>query len=116
MVIFLVLGAQHYTPGVKIELPIADNLPGSDKIPITVALDENGYYYYKSQIIDEAKLKAQFTNAVSTSTEPLILVIQADRAVRAERILRLQLLARDAGISEALWATQPRASVFPARQ
>src|SRR5262245_27535589 len=87
MVIFLVLGAQRYTPGVRIELPVAGELPGTDKPTFNVAMDENGFYYYESQMIDEAALKAQFTNAVSTSTEPLILVIHADRAVRQEKVV-----------------------------
>src|SRR5512139_819888 len=100
MVIFLVLGGQRYTPGVKIELPIAGDLPGTDKPTITVAMDESGFYYFQNQIIDEAALKAQFTNAVLAATEPLVLVIQADRAVRQERIVRLALLAHEAGISE----------------
>jgi len=113
MVIFLVLGAQHYTPGVKIELPAAGDLPGTDKPTFKVAMDENGFYYYKSQIIDETALKTQFTNAVSTSAEPLILVIHADRAVKQERIIRLALLARDAGIPEAMLATLPRAAASP---
>ena len=116
MVIFLVLGAQRYTPGVKIELPVAGDLPGTDKPTLTVAMDESGFYYFQNQIINEAALKAEFTNAVSASTEPLILVIQADRAVRQERVVRLALLARDAGILEALLATLPRASAFPSRQ
>ena len=108
MVIFLVLGAQHYTPGVKIELPLAGDLPGTDKPTVTVAMDENGRYFFQNQIIDEPALKAQFTNAVSAATEPLVLVIQADKAVRQERVVRLALLARDAGIPEALLATLPR--------
>ncbi|HEX5220538.1 MAG TPA: biopolymer transporter ExbD [Verrucomicrobiae bacterium] len=116
MVIFLVLGAQRYTPGVKIELPVADDLPGTDKPTITVAMDESGLYYFQNQMIDEAALKIEFTNAVSASTEPLILVIQADRAVRQEKVVRLALLARDAGILEALLATLPRASASPTRQ
>jgi len=116
MVIFLVLGAQHYTPGVKIELPLAADLPGTDKPTFNVAMDENGFYYYESQIIDEAALRAQFTNAVSMSAEPLMLVIHADRAVRQDRVIRLALLARDAGIPEALLATLPRATAAPTRQ
>ena len=116
MVIFLVLGAQRYTPGVKIELPVAGDLPGTEKPTFNVAMDENGFYYYKSQIIDETALKAQLTNAVSTSAEPLILVIHADKAVKQERIIRLALLARDAGIPEALLATLPRAAAFPTRK
>lgn len=108
MVIFLVLGAQRYTPGVKIELPTAHDLPGTDKPAITVAMDESGFYYFQNQLIDEAALKREFTNAVSASPEPLILVIQADRAVRQERVVHLALLARDAGITEAQLATLPR--------
>ena len=116
MVIFLVLGAQHYTPGVRIELAAASDLPGTDKASVTVAMDENGFYYFRNQIIDETALKAQFSNAVSASTEPLILVIQADRAVRQERVVRLALIAREAGISEALLATLPRPITSPARR
>ena len=116
MVIFLVLGAQRYTPGVRIDLPIAGDLPGTDKPTLTVAMDESGFYYFQNQIIDEAALRAEFTNAVSTATEPLILVIQADRAVRQERVVRLALLARNAGIPEALLATLPRAAVDPTRR
>ena len=115
MVIFLMLGGQLYTPGVKIELPAAGDLPGTDKTPVTVAMDENGRYYYHSQIIEEAALKAQFTNAVASSTEPLTLVILADKAVRQENILHLLQLARDAGIHNAHQATLPRAVATPAR-
>jgi biopolymer transport protein ExbD len=115
MVIFLVLGAQRYTPGVKIELPVADDLPGTDKPTVTVAMDESGHYYFQSQLIEEAALLAQFTNAVAGSAEALTLVIQADKAVRQENLVRLALLARDAGIREALLATLPRALAIPAK-
>lgn len=115
MVIFLVLGAQRYTPGVKIVLPMADDVPGTDNPTVKVAMDENGRYYYQSQIIDEAQLKTQFTNAVADSAAPLTLVIEADKAVRQENLMRLVLLARDAGIRDALLATLPRAVATPAR-
>lgn len=108
MVIFLVLGAQRYTPGVRIELPLADDVPGTDKPTVTVAVDESGRFYFQNQIIEEAALRVQFTNAVAGSPEALTLVIQADKAVRQENLVRLALLARDAGIREALLATLPR--------
>jgi len=115
MVIFLVLGAQRYTPGVRIELPVAADLPGTDKPTLTVAVDESGRYYFRNQIIEEAALQAQFTNAVASATEALTLVIEADKAVQQEKLVRLALLARDAGIREALLATLPRAVAAPAR-
>ena len=115
MVMFLLLGTRRYTPGVKINLPVAGDLPGTDQPTVTVAMDEVGRYYFDNQVIAEAALKTQLTNAAAQSTEPLTLVIQADKAVRLENLLRLRLLARDAGIHDALLATLPRAVAPPTR-
>jgi biopolymer transport protein ExbD len=45
---------------------------------------------------------------VKNSREPLTLVIHADESVTYTNLLRLTLLARDAGIQNALLATLPR--------
>jgi len=110
MVIFLSLGSRLYTPGVKIDLPVADDQPGTDKPTLIVAMDEQGRCYYQNQIIETEALKQRFTLAARQATEPLTLVIMMDRAVQFENVLNLQLLARDAGITDALIATLPRAS------
>jgi len=115
LVIFLMLSQQLYTPGVRIRLPEASDLPGPDKPPVEVAMDENGRYYFNDQIIEETALQREFTNAVARSPVPLTLVILADKAVRQENVLHLTLLARAAGIHEALLATLPRAVAQPAR-
>lgn len=115
MVIFVSLGSRLYTPGVKINLPTADNQPGTDKPTITVAMDENGRYYYQNQIIEAAALTNSFNIAAKQSPEPLTLVILMDKAVHFENLLQLQLLARDAGITEAMVATLPRANATLAR-
>ena len=115
MVMFLLLGTRRYTPGVKINLPAADDLPGTDQLTVTVAMDAGGRYFFDDQLIAEAALKVQLTNAAARSAEPLTLVIQADKAVRLENLMRLRLLARDAGIHDAMLATLPRAVAAPAR-
>jgi biopolymer transport protein ExbD len=46
--------------------------------------------------------------AVASAQEPLTLAVQADKAVSSERLIRLALLARDAGIQEVWLATLPR--------
>jgi len=46
--------------------------------------------------------------AVTNSPGPLALMVQADKAVTYEQLVRLSLLAREAGIQEALLATLPR--------
>lgn len=115
LVLFVAFGSRLYTPGVKIVLPTADNLPGTGKPTVTVAMDQGGHYYFQNQIVEESVLHAQLTNAVALATEPLVLVIQADKDVRHADLLKLALLARDAGITESLLATLPRAVAAPAR-
>ena len=116
LVIFLMLASLLYTPGVHLQLPVADNLPGTDKPTVKVALDKNGGLYFENQVIEEADLKGRLRQAVKRSTEPLTLIVYMDKDVPYERWLRLTLLARDQGIYEALLATLPRAigtSVLP---
>ncbi len=128
LLMFVLLGSLVYTPGVRIQLPVAEDLPGTDKPTISVAVDailvasaSNSTpealtrLYYQNQIISEDDLKARLHEAVQKSPEPLTLVIQADKAVPYDRIIQLTLLARDAGVQEALLATLPRILPTPPR-
>jgi biopolymer transport protein ExbD len=116
LVMFMMLGSLVYTPGARLQLqlPRADGLPGTDKPTISVAIDGDGRLYYENQWIEETKLQGQLREAAKKSPEPLTLVVQADKSVSYETCLRLALLARDAGIAEALLATLPRAYAAPA--
>lgn len=108
LVIFLMLGSLIYTPGVPLQLPIADNFPGTDKPTVAVAIDGNGRLYFEDQRIEENQLRLRLRQAVKDSSEPLTLLVQADKAVTHDMLIRLALLARDAGISQAWLATLPR--------
>ena len=108
VVIFLMLGLLVYTPGVRLNLPVAEDLPGVDRPSLPVAIDANGRLYFQNQLIDEDLLRAQLRKAANESVEPLTLVVQADRAVTYEMLVRLALVAREAGIHDALLATLPR--------
>jgi biopolymer transport protein ExbD len=116
LVIFMMLGSLVYTPGARLQLqlPRADGLPGTDKPTVSVAVDRDGRLYYENQWIEENDLRGRLREAAKKSPEPLTLVVQADKSVSYERCLRLALLARDAGIEEALLATLPRAYAAPA--
>lgn len=109
LVLFLLLATLVYTPGVRLplELPRADGLAGTDKPSISVAIDAAGRLYFENQPIEETELKARLRKAVKSSSEPLALIIEADKKVSWDRMLRLAVLARDAGISEASGATLP---------
>jgi biopolymer transport protein ExbD len=115
LLIFMMLGSLVYTPGARLQLqlPRADGLPGTDKPTVSVAVDGDGRLYYENQWIEENDLRGRLREAAKKSPEPLTLVVQADKSVSYETCLRLALLARDAGIAEALLATLPRAYAAP---
>jgi biopolymer transport protein ExbD len=115
LVIFLMIGSLVYTPGVRLQLPVANDLPGLDKPSISVAIDKNGQLYFKNQWIAEAELRSRLSQIAKTSREPLTLLVQADKEATNEMIVRLTRLARDAGIPEAFLATLPRPFADPAR-
>jgi biopolymer transport protein ExbD len=109
LVIFMMLGSLIYTPGARLELrlPRANDLPGTDKPPVSVAIDADGRLYYQNQWIEESALRSRLQEAAKKSPEPLTLVVYADESVSYKRFMRLTLLARDAGIPEALLAALP---------
>jgi biopolymer transport protein ExbD len=109
LVMFMMLGSLVYTPGVHLQLPVADDLPGVDMPHVSVALDKNGRLYFESTNVEEAELVVKLRKAVSArAPQPVTLVVQADEAVSWKMLLRLRMLARDAGISDAMMATLPR--------
>jgi biopolymer transport protein ExbD len=107
LVIFLMLGGLLYTPGVHVQLPPADDLPGTDKPTITVAMDAGGRLFFQNQLIEEAQLRSRLAELVKTSPEKLALVVQADKGTSYENLVRLTQLARAAGIESAVLATLP---------
>ena len=115
LVMFMMLGSLVYTPGARLELqlPQAQVLPGTDKPSVSVAIDADGRLYYQNQWIEEAALRERLRSAVRKSAGPLTLIVHADERVPYDKFLRLALLGREAGISEALLATLPRATTVP---
>jgi len=109
VVIFLMLGTLLPTPGLPLRLPVASDLPGTDQHTVAVALDAANRFFFANQIVTEDKLKSDLKAAAQKSSVPLTLVIQADRAVTYDQLIHLAMLARDAGIQNALLATMPRA-------
>ena len=89
---------------------MANELPGADKPTIAVAIDGNGRLYFENQGIEENQLRGRLRQAVRESAEPITLLVQADKAVSYDMLIRLTLLARDAGVSQAWLATLPRPS------
>jgi biopolymer transport protein ExbD len=108
-------GSLVYTPGVRLQLPVADNLPGTDKPSVSVAVDKNGRLYFENQGIEEADLRSRLSEIARKSKTPLALLVHADKDATHEMIVRLAVLGRDAGIAESFLATLPRPIVGSVR-
>ena len=107
LVMFVMLGSLLYTPGVHVQLPLAADLPGTDKPTVTVAMDSSGRLFFQNQIIGETQFQNQISNSVAKFAEKPTLVVQADKGATYENIIHLLELARAAGIDNVLWATLP---------
>lgn len=99
LLIFVLLGSLVYTPGVQISLPESSTvLPGVDGPSLAVAVDAAGQFYFKNQLIQGTNLLQCFKEEVARQTEPLTLIVQADKNVTNEKLGRLRDLAAQAGI------------------
>ena len=108
LVIFMMLGGLVYTPGVRIQLPVADDLPGTDQPTVKVAVDASGRLYFQNQPIEADQLQSRLREEVERVGQSLILVVYADKDLTQEKLVRLYSLARGAGIRETLLAGLPR--------
>lgn len=108
IVIFIMLGGLVYTPGVRIQLPVADDLPGTDQPTVNVAVDASGRLYFHHQLIEADQLQARLREEMERAGQSLTLVVHADKNLTQERLERLLSLARAVGIQEALLARLPR--------
>lgn len=117
VVIFVMLGAMMPVPGLHAQLtpPTANDLPGIDGRKVAMAVDPDGRIYYDNQAVTERVLINKLTVAARTPGAPVTLIIHADRAVTYDQIAHLTLLARSAGITNALLATLPRVTDAPAK-
>ena len=113
LVMFVLLSLLLPTPGLPLQLPAANDLPGTDQPSVSVAVSSDGRFYFANQMVSEAQLQASLADAAKKSPDPLTLVIQADKSVTYDQLVHLTLLASDAGIQNALLATLPRSLNAP---
>ena len=120
LAIFLMVGVLLPTPGLPLQLPAANRLadgelPGTGNPTVSVAIAAGGQFYFAYQSVDEKALRSDLAEAVKKSREQLTLLIYADKSVTLEQLVRMTLVAREAGIYNTLLATLPRSANLPTR-
>lgn len=117
VLIFITFNSQLvFTPGVRVELPQADGLPGTANPTVSVVVDRSGQFYFENQVIalDELRKRlASATDKAKSRGAQMTLVVLADTLTPNEVLFRLGELAREVGIKELLQATRPRSAPAP---
>jgi biopolymer transport protein ExbD len=115
LVMFAMRGTLVPTPGVPIELqlPSGVEVAGTDKLSTSVAVDAHGRLYYGNQLIEMPELRKRLKEVRAKTTEPMALIIQADKNVSHDLLVRVALMARDVGFREARLAVLPRPGPGP---
>jgi biopolymer transport protein ExbD len=106
-ILLLLNSSLVFIPGVPIRLPEAKNLPGVTGPTVVVAADANGRFYFRNQIVNENELLPGLRRAARDAGGPLTLVLLTDRRMDEGTLIRLGMLAREAGLTNALLATRP---------
>jgi biopolymer transport protein ExbD len=109
LIIFVLLGSMLYTPGIQVELPSSGNLPlpGTEGPTVSVAVTTNAIYF-DNQLVSENDFSNRLNAAAQKTSEPLTLIVQADKDVTEEKLIHLRMLADEAGVRGFLLATLPR--------
>jgi biopolymer transport protein ExbD len=94
-------------PGSRLELPEDAGFTGAANPVLVVAMNLNGQIFFEQQLLREEVLQERLMMAVERSSEPLTLVLQADKMVPLHKITRLSQIARRAGIKRVQLATRP---------
>ena len=115
LLIFILLDTLVYTPGVRVQLPAASRvLPGVEGPTLVVAVDASGQFYFQNQLILKSNLQQRLQAEVARQTEPVTLVVQADKDVTVGQFDDVRELAASAGIKQIWQAVLPRPFDGPA--
>jgi biopolymer transport protein ExbD len=95
--------------GLRLALPAVDApvAIGAGERVFVVAVDANERLYFENQLIELRALGAALNARAAVPDAPRVLLLQADKAVRAAKLGELAALARNAGLRDIVLATRP---------
>src|SRR5215469_17457099 len=99
LVLFVIMGRHLYAPGVQLNLPSSGDLdlPGTDQPTSLVAVTTNAIYF-DNERVSESEFSTKLSNARQKISQPVTLVVEADKDVTEDRLIHLAIIARGAGI------------------
>ena len=105
LMIFMLLSSLLYTPGVAIKLPEGGHWPGTDNPTVVVTMDASGRCFFENRAVQETELLAALINrekSTERQSKHLTMILWADKEATQEKLVHVESLAREAGITEVL--------------
>lgn len=100
-------------PGIRVQLPTAENAWGAVVPQMALAVDPSGRLWFEHQLVAESNLVASLRQRAAQWSNPPTLLVMMDREVPAQTLARLVTLSRAAGVAEVVLATSPRPGAPP---
>lgn len=89
------------------DLPAFESSEGLIGNAVFTVIDPDGLFYFQDQAMEENKFRVALAKAAQKASEPLTLVIMADKSVPYEYVVKAASIAKSAGINRLLFATRP---------
>ena len=100
-------GVSIKIPGTRLELPQDAGFAGAENRVVVVGMNLNGQIFFQHQLIQRPALQKRLSEMVEKWGGSLTLVLQADKKVPNEEIIRISEIARKAGVTQMRLGTRP---------
>ncbi|MBM4165564.1 MAG: biopolymer transporter ExbD [Ignavibacteria bacterium] len=104
LIFFLISSSFIVYPGIRVQLPSAEQTTPQSEKQITLTITENGLYYINSQRVLLKELGEQLSEKLGNEKDKLI-IINADKSISLQRAIEVMDIAKSIGASKFLIAT-----------
>ncbi len=106
LIFFMLSSSFIFNPGVKVDLPEYTSSESLEESDIVVTITRDLLYLYNDNSIAFQELQRRLNRAASENPNAR-LVIKAAREVPHGDVVRVMVMAKDAGIADQAFATRP---------
>ena len=104
LIFFLLSSSFVVQPGIKVQLPSAEQTPAKSETQIILTITEKGQYFVNNQRVAVADLGTTLLQQLGENKDKLV-VINADKTLSLQRAVEVMDIAKHVGASRFLIAT-----------
>ncbi len=106
LIFFMLSSSFVFSPGVKVDLPEYSSSESLKKSDLVVTITEEGLYLYNDSAVVLTELKNRLTQAASEHLNARLIIKAANHVPHGD-VVRVMLMAKDAGVKNQAFATRP---------